>query len=150
MFSERRSFESRPMWPSPFPTRFGPVAVCSTQHLSESYKMVVVLSLGLPSSHHDYESLKRIENKIIEGAKPRWSPQNRPYVVTSKPANEIGLRRDCFYLAAVSFCKARFEPSELGLILKASGCVLCWESLRRGRALRSDPGPMTRGWLRRN
>jgi transposase len=27
---------------------------------------------------------------------PRWSPQNRPYVVTSKPAIEIGLRRDCF------------------------------------------------------
>jgi len=27
---------------------------------------------------------------------PRWSPQKRPYVVTSKPAIEIGLRRDCF------------------------------------------------------
>jgi hypothetical protein len=29
---------------------------------------------------------------------PRWSLQNRPYVVTSKPAIEIGLRRDCFTL----------------------------------------------------
>jgi len=27
---------------------------------------------------------------------PRWSPQKRPYAVTSKPAIWIGLRRDCF------------------------------------------------------
>ena len=31
--------------------------------------MVVVLSLGLEPSHHDYESLKRLEVKIIEHAK---------------------------------------------------------------------------------
>src|ERR1039457_133366 len=28
--------------------------------------------------------------------RPRWSPQKRPYVVTSKAAIEIGRRRDCF------------------------------------------------------
>jgi len=28
--------------------------------------------------------------------RPRWSPQKRPYAVTSKPAIWIGLRRDCF------------------------------------------------------
>src|ERR1700679_1558410 len=27
---------------------------------------------------------------------PRWSPQKRPYEVTSKPAIAIGRRRDCF------------------------------------------------------
>src|ERR1035437_5532696 len=54
------------------------------------------------------------------------SVQNRP----------TGLAEDVIvYLAAVSVCKARFVPSELGLILKASGCVVWWESLRRGRAL---------------
>jgi hypothetical protein len=30
---------------------------------------------------------------------PRWSPQKRPYVVTSKPAIAIGRRRDCFTLS---------------------------------------------------
>jgi hypothetical protein len=30
------------------------------------------------------------------GPKPRWSPQKRPYEVTSKPAIAIGRRRDCF------------------------------------------------------
>ena len=29
---------------------------------------------------------------------PRLSPQNRPYVISSKPANGIGRRRDCFTL----------------------------------------------------
>ena len=28
--------------------------------------------------------------------RPRWSPQKRPYEVTSKPAIAIGRRRDCF------------------------------------------------------
>ena len=31
--------------------------------------MVVVLSLGLDPAHHDYDSLKHLENKIIEHAK---------------------------------------------------------------------------------
>ena len=34
--------------------------------------------------------------------------------------------------------------------LKAGGSVLVLHSLCRGRALWSDPEPMTRGWLRRN
>jgi hypothetical protein len=29
-------------------------------------------------------------------ARPRLSLENRPYVISSKPANGIGLRRDCF------------------------------------------------------
>jgi hypothetical protein len=36
------------------------------------------------------------------------------------------------------------------LMFKASGCMVRLYSLCRGRALRSDPEPMIRGWLRRN
>jgi|ERR1700723_841060 hypothetical protein len=36
---------------------------------------------------------------LCESFPPRWSPQKRPYVVTSKPAIAIGRRRDCFTLS---------------------------------------------------
>ena len=48
------------------------------------------------------------------------------------------------------FRQGAVELQRLRLIFKASGCVVKLYLLRRGRALRSDPGPMTRGWLRRN
>src|SRR6266702_5000391 len=54
-----------------------------------------------------------------------------------------------FYAAAARICKVRFELLKLCVIFRVSVCVLVLYSLRRGRALRSDPGPMTRGWLSR-
>jgi hypothetical protein len=67
-------------------------------------------------------------------------------VITLKPANGIGRRRDCFTLLQCVIARRGFDVEIVLDVL----CVLRWYSLRRGRALRSDPGPMTRGWLRRN
>ena len=50
-------------------------------------------------------------------SKPRLSPQNRPYVISSKPANGIGRRRDCFTLLQRAFARLRIEPSKYCLIL---------------------------------
>src|SRR6266851_7485634 len=36
---------------------------------------------------------------------PRLSPENRPYVISSKPANGIGRRRDCFTLPQRGFAR---------------------------------------------
>jgi MoxR-like ATPase len=36
---------------------------------------------------------------------PRLSPENRPYVISSKPANGIGRRRDCFTLPQRAFAR---------------------------------------------
>src|SRR5271165_6878966 len=79
-------------------------------------------------------------------------------VITLKPAIRYQFKtgqRDwpetgLFYRSAGCICKLRFPTWQWGLIFNSSGCVLWWESLCRGRALRSDPGPMTGGWLRRN
>src|ERR1035437_5521729 len=47
----------------------------------------------------------RFVNAVGEKAGPRWSSQKRPYVVTSKPAIGIGLRRDCFTLPQCGFAR---------------------------------------------
>ena len=41
---------------------------------------------------------------------PRLSPQNRPYVISSKPANGIGRRRDCFTLRQRGFARLGLSP----------------------------------------
>ena len=48
---------------------------------------------------------------------PRLSPQNRPYVISSKPANGIGRRRDCFTLLQRAIARFRIEPSRWCLLL---------------------------------
>jgi hypothetical protein len=48
---------------------------------------------------------------------PRLSPQNRPYVISSKPANGIGRRRDCFTLLQRAIARFRIEPSKWCLLL---------------------------------
>ena len=50
-----------------------------------------------------------------------------------------------FYLAEVQLCKAGSGASMFGPF----DCVVLLYSLCRGRALQSDPWPMTRGWLSR-
>jgi hypothetical protein len=44
---------------------------------------------------------------LVSVYEPRLSPQNRPYVISSKPANGIGQRRDCFTLLDRCVCKAK-------------------------------------------
>jgi hypothetical protein len=41
--------------------------------------------------------------------KPRWSPENRPYVVTSKPANGADPEQEYLYPANEYFCKSFFR-----------------------------------------
>jgi hypothetical protein len=48
---------------------------------------------------------------------PRLSPQNRPYVISSKPANGIGRRRDCFTLLQRAIARFRIEPLKWCLLL---------------------------------
>jgi len=48
---------------------------------------------------------------------PRLSPQNRPYVISSKPANGIGRRRDCFTLRQRAIARFRIERSKWCLLL---------------------------------
>jgi hypothetical protein len=67
----------------------------------EHSKAAVLRSLGSPDSRRGYqhaidEFVAWCCSEPRLAFNPRWSPQNRPYVVTSKPAIEIGLRRDCF------------------------------------------------------
>ena len=45
-----------------------------------------------------------------KGFYPRWSPQKRPYAVTSKPANGIGLRHDCFTLPQCLYARRGLSP----------------------------------------
>jgi hypothetical protein len=50
---------------------------------------------------YEYDEGRKARENFEAGMKalsqPRWSPQNRPYVVTSKPAIEIDPRQGCFY-----------------------------------------------------
>src|SRR6516164_9124073 len=65
------------------------------------------------------------------------------------PANVaacVGLTLTLFYRDSVLLSKALLVDSNDQL----PSCVLWLCLLRRGRALRSDPGPRTRGWLRKN
>jgi hypothetical protein len=57
-----------------------------------------------------WNSVYSLPKNPVDG--PRWSLQNRPYVVTSKPAIEIGLRRDCFTARQRAFAR-------LGLICRS-------------------------------
>jgi hypothetical protein len=64
--------------------------------------------------------------------------KNRPLVISSKPAT---LRESDVIVLP---CRSRSAQDDQSL------GMLKLKTLRRGRALRSDPGPITRGWLRKN
>jgi hypothetical protein len=57
------------------------------------------------------------QQNLIDRKIPRLSPQNRPYVISSKPANGIGRRRDCFTLLQRAIARFRIEPSKWCLLL---------------------------------
>jgi hypothetical protein len=46
---------------------------------------------------------------VRDAIDPRWSPENRPYVVTSKPANGADPEQEYLYPANEYFCKSFFR-----------------------------------------
>src|SRR5258708_35858211 len=62
--------------------------------------------------------------KSARPTRPRLSPENRPYVISSKPANGIGRRRDCFTLPQRGFARRGLEPMSSCLLFRASGLLL--------------------------
>jgi hypothetical protein len=75
--------------------------------IDNAIELMIKIYLGLPQrvtglkiSRKDYQefsesfpllldALQKYASDKLDGIDPRWSPENRPYVVTSKPANGV-------------------------------------------------------------
>src|SRR5690242_1680633 len=67
---------------------------------------------------------------------PRWSPDNRPYVVTSNPANGADPEQEYLYRARRQFCKCFF-------VFHAPGGFIMTTPGRRVRQRRDATGAPT-------
>jgi hypothetical protein len=89
---------------------------------------------------HSVQNIQDGEFRMVQlrqrACKPRklLTARMKASVITLKPAIRYQFKTGqrawpetrLFYLAAVSVCKAWFEPSKVGPIFKASGCVVRW------------------------
>ena len=89
--------------PQPMPPRFSTIIPAHDEEhfIGLCLESIRVAAEPYPNQVEVIVVLNRCSDRTEEIA-PRWSPENRPYMVTSKPANEADPEQEQLYVNAVA------------------------------------------------